>query len=108
MYGLVAYIVTQRTKEIAIRKAMGSSSFNIVKLINKDFIKLITVSGIIAIPISFFYMFQWLNNFVYRIDLSWYYFIIAVAGALLIAILTNLFHTMKAAVKKPADTLRYE
>lgn len=108
LYGLVAYIVTQRTKEIAIRKAMGSSSFNIVKIINKDFIKLIIISSIVAVPISFYYMSKWLSNFVYRINLSWYFFVIAIAGALLIAILTNLFHTMKAAVKNPADTLRYE
>ena len=108
LYGLVAYMVTQRTKEIAIRKAMGSTSFNIVKIINKDFIKLIIVSSIIAVPVSYYYMSKWLSNFVYRIDLSWYYFAIAILVALIIAIITNLFHTMKAAVKNPAETLRYE
>lgn len=108
LYGLVAYIVTQRTKEVAIRKALGSSSMNIVKIINKDFIKLILISSVIAIPVSYYYMSGWLNNFVYRINLSWYYFVIAIAGALVIAIITNIFHTVRAAMKNPADSLRYE
>ncbi|MCK5168555.1 MAG: ABC transporter permease, partial [Bacteroidales bacterium] len=108
LYGLVAYIVTQRTREVAIRKALGSSSMNIVKIINRDFIKLILISSVIAIPVSYYYMSGWLNNFIYRIDLSWYYFVIAIAGALLIAIVTNIFHTVRAAMKNPADSLRYE
>ncbi len=108
LYGLVAYIVTQRTKEVAIRKALGSSSFGVIKIINKDFIKLILISSVIALPVSYYYMSSWLNNFVYRINLSWYYFVIAIAGALLIAIVTNVFHTVKAALKNPADSLRYE
>ncbi len=108
LYGLVAFIVTQRTKEVAIRKAIGSSSMSIVKLINRDFIKLILISSAIALPISYYYMKTWLSNFVYRIDLSWYYFAIAVAGALFIAIITNIFHTVRAAMKNPADSLRYE
>jgi putative ABC transport system permease protein len=108
LYGLVAYIVTQRTKEVAIRKALGSSSIGIVKMINKDFIKLIFISSAIAIPVSYYYMTSWLKNFVYRIDLSWYYFAIAILGALLIAIITNIFHTVRAAKKNPADSLRYE
>lgn len=108
LYGLVAYMVTQRTKEIAIRKALGSSANQIVKLINTDFIKLIIVSSIIAVPIAFYYMSRWLDNFVYRIDLSWYYFAVAIGAALIIAILTNIFHTVRAALKNPADSLRYE
>jgi len=108
LYGLVAYIVTQRTKEVAIRKALGSSSVKIVKLINRDFIKLILISSVIALPVSYFYMKSWLGNFVYRIELSWYYFVIAIAGALIIAIITNAFHTIKAATKNPAESLRYE
>ena len=108
LYGLVAYIVTQRTKEIAIRKAIGSSSINIIKLINYDFIKLIIISSIIALPLSYYYMSSWLKNFIYRIELSWYYFAIAIAGALFIAIITNIFHTIRAAMKNPADSLRYE
>jgi len=108
LYGLVAYIVTQRTKEVAIRKALGSSSVNILKLINRDFIKLILISSAIALPVSYYYMKSWLDNFVYRINLSWYYFVIAIAGALLIALITNAFHTIKAATKNPAESLRYE
>lgn len=108
LYGLVAYIVTQRTKEVAIRKALGSSSVGIVKLINRDFIKLIIISSVIALPVSYYYMLSWLKNFVYRIDLSWYYFAIAILGALLIAIITNIFHTVRAAKKNPAESLRYE
>ncbi|MEE4198059.1 MAG: ABC transporter permease [Bacteroidales bacterium] len=108
LYGLVAYMVTQRTKEIAIRKALGSSAGQVVRLINIDFIKLILVSSIIAVPVAFYYMTRWLNNFVYRIDLSWYYFAAAIAATIIIAVLTNIFHTVKAALKNPADSLRYE
>jgi len=108
LYGLVAYIIAQRNKEIAIRKALGSTSVKIVKLINADFIKLIIISSLIAVPISYYYMSKWLSNFVYRIDLSWYYFVIAILAAVFIAVLTNILHTTKAALKNPADSLRYE
>ncbi|MDY6801888.1 MAG: ABC transporter permease [Bacteroidota bacterium] len=108
LYGLVAYMVTQRTKEIAIRKALGSSATQVVKLINIDFIKLILISSIIAVPVAFYYMTKWLNNFVYRIELSWYYFAIAILATIVISVLTNIFHTVKAALKNPADSLRYE
>lgn len=108
LYGLVAYIITQRNKEIAIRKALGSTSVRIVKLVNADFIKLIIISSLIAVPISYYYMSKWLSNFVYRIDLSWYYFVIAILAALIIAVITNIFHTTRAALKNPADSLRYE
>ena len=108
LYGLVAFMVTQRTKEIAIRKALGSSASHVVKLINIDFIKLILISSVIAVPVAFYYMSKWLNNFVYRIDLSWYYFVIAIAAVIVISVLTNIFHTVNAALKNPADSLRYE
>ncbi|MFO7843238.1 MAG: ABC transporter permease [Bacteroidales bacterium] len=108
LYGLVAYMVTQRTKEIAIRKALGSSASQVVKLINLDFIKLILISSIIAVPVAFYYMTKWLNNFVYRIELSWYYFVIAIAAVIVISVLTNIFHTVNAALKNPAESLRYE
>ncbi len=108
LYGLVAYMVTQRTKEIAIRKALGSSASQVVKLINIDFIKLILVSSIIAVPVAFYYMTNWLNNVVYRIELSWYYFAIAILATIVISVLTNIFHTVRAALKNPADSLRYE
>ena len=108
LYGLVAFMVTQRTKEIAIRKALGSSASQVVRLINIDFIKLILISSIIAVPVAFYYMTKWLNHFVYRIELSWYYFAIAILAAVVISVLTNIFHTVKAALKNPADSLRYE
>ncbi|HSH51717.1 MAG TPA: ABC transporter permease [Bacteroidales bacterium] len=108
LYGLVAYMVTQRTKEIAIRKALGSSASQVVKLINLDFIKLILISSIIAVPVAFYYMTKWLNNFVYRIELSWYYFVIAIVAVIVISVLTNIFHTVNAALKNPAESLRYE
>jgi ABC-type antimicrobial peptide transport system permease subunit len=101
-------VVTQRTKEIAIRKVFGSNTRQIVKLVIKDFVNLILIASIIGIPVAYFYMNQWLNNFAYKISLSWYYFASAVLIAVLIALITITYKAIKGANTNPARSLRYE
>ena len=108
LYGLISYIVEQRTKEIGIRKVMGSKTSQIVSLLTKNFIKLVLIAGIIASPIAWYFMDKALQNFAYRINISWYYFVIAIVVALIIAILTILYHALKTANKNPVDALKYE
>lgn len=108
LYGLISYIVEQRTKEIGIRKVLGSKTSQIVSLLTKNFIKLVLIAGIIASPIAWYFMDKALQNFAYRINISWYYFVIAIVVALIIAILTILYHALKTANKNPVDALKYE
>ncbi len=108
LFGLISFIVTQRTKEVAVRKVFGSSIAQIIGLINRDFVKLILLAGVIAIPVAYYYMNNWLNNFPYRINISWYYFVISLAIALFIAIMTIFYHSFRTARLNPAHNLKYE
>ena len=108
LLGLSSLSVNRRTKEIGVRKVLGASVPDIFVLLVKDFTKLVFAANIIAWPIAFYAMSRWLQNFVYRINLEWWLFIISAAGALTIAIITISFHSIKAASGNPIDSLRYE
>jgi putative ABC transport system permease protein len=108
LFGLITYAAKQRTKEIDIRKTLGASVLNIVSLLSKDFIKLILVAIIIAVPLSWFGMHKWLQNFAYRINISWWIFLGAGILAIMIALLTVSFQAIKAAVANPVEALRSE
>jgi len=108
LLGLASSSINQRTKEIGVRKVLGASVPNIFVLLINDFTKLVLISNIIAWPVAFYAMNQWLQNFVYRINLEWWLFAISALGALMVAVLTVSFHTVKAATSNPADSLRYE
>ena len=108
LFGLAAYSAEQRTKEIGIRKVLGSSVNGIIALLSKDFIKLVGVSIIIATPLAWWAMSKWLQNFAYRIDISWWIFFIAGVLALSIALITISFQAIKAAIANPVKSLRTE
>jgi len=108
LFGLASFSADQRTKEIGIRKVLGASVPRIVNILNKNFIKWVLIANLIAWPAAWFIMNSWLQNFAYRINLSWWMFILAAALALLIALITVSFQTVKAALKNPIDSLRYE
>ena len=108
LFGLASFSADQRTKEIGIRKVLGASVPRIVNILNKNFIKWVLVANLIAWPAAWFIMNSWLQNFAYRIKLSWWMFILAAVLALLIALITVSFQTVKAALKNPIDSLRYE
>jgi len=108
LFGLSTFTTEQRTKEIGIRKVLGSSVQGIVVLISKDFVKLILISIVIAIPICWYGMSQWLNNFPYRIDISPLVFLQSGVIAILIAIITISWQSIAAAIANPVDSLRDE
>lgn len=108
IFGLASFTAEQKTKEIGIRKVMGASIATIIKLINKEFLKLVLASNIIAWPITWYFMKNWLNNFIYRIDLTIWPFIISGILAIIIAILSVSYQAIRASNVNPVIALRYE
>jgi len=108
LFGLSSFMAQQKTKEIGIRKTLGASIYSILVLLSKDFLKWIILANIIAWPVSFYFMHKWLQDYVYRISISWWIFIISFIVALVIAFLTISFQVIKAAIANPIDALRYE
>jgi putative ABC transport system permease protein len=108
LLGLASYSTMQRTREIGIRKVLGATVSSIVNLLSKDFLKLVIIAIIIASPIAYFAMHKWLQDFAYRIPISWWIFVVAAVAAALIAVLTVSFQAIKAAVSNPVISLRSE
>jgi putative ABC transport system permease protein len=108
LFGLAAFFAERRTKEIGLRKINGASSLSIICLLSTDFVRIIMVSIVIALPISYLITKGWLDSFAYKTPLSWWIFILSGIIALGIAILTVSFQTWRAATRNPIDTLRYE
>ncbi len=108
LFGLATFIAEQRTKEIGIRKVLGASVQGIVQMLSKDFIKLVGVAFIISAPLAWFFMHKWLLDFAYRVDLSWWIFLLALGISLFIAIATISFQAIKAAIANPVKSLRTE
>jgi putative ABC transport system permease protein len=108
LFALSAFTSEQRTKEIGIRKVLGASISTISLLLSKDFLKLVLISNLIAWPVAFYLMNSWLNNFAFRINISFDVFIISSFVALLIALMTVAFQAVKAALNNPVRALKYE
>lgn len=108
LLGLSYLAARQRTREIGIRKVLGASIAGIAGLLSKDFLKLVVIALLIASPLSFFLMNRWLANFAYRIDISWWIFLLAGAIAVFIAMATVSFQAIKAALANPVQSLRSE
>jgi ABC-type antimicrobial peptide transport system permease subunit len=108
LFGLASYATEQRTKEIGIRKVLGASVSGIVGLLSRDFLKLVGVSLIIAVPLVIYGMNKWLEDFAYRIALDWGVFVLAGIIVLLIAFLTVSLQGVKAALANPIKSLRSE
>lgn len=108
LLGLSAYNVLQRTKEIGIRKVLGASGRSILVLLSKDFVKLIVIALLLAIPAGWYIMSEWLQDFAYRIDIAWWVFAVAGALALLIAILTICLQAFRTVTDSPVKSLRSE
>ena len=108
LYGLASFMAVQRIKEVGIRKVLGASTGNIVYLFSKEFIVLIAIAFAIATPIAWYYMHQWLQDYAYRIHVSWWLFAIGGLTAVVIALVTISFQAIKAAVANPVKSLRSE
>ena len=108
LFGLVTYMAEQRTKEIGIRKVLGASVPSIIQLLSREFLILVVISVVIASPIAYYAMSQWLTEFAYRIELSWWMFIGAGALAIAIALLTVSYQAIRAALMNPIHSLKSE
>ena len=108
LFGLAAFTTEQRTKEIGIRKVLGATIINITSLLSKDFVKLVLIAIVIASPVAYLAMHKWLQDFAYRINISWWIFIAAGSLALIIALATISFQAIKAAITNPVKSLRTE
>jgi len=108
LFGMASFMAEQRTKEIGIRKVVGASVFNVWKLLSKEFVVLVIISCFIAIPVAYYYMHGWLQNYKYRTEITWYVFAAAIGGALAITLLTVSFQAIKAAIANPVKSLRTE
>ena len=108
LYGLVSFMAVQRVKEIGIRKVFGATVGNIIYLFSKEFILLISIAFVIASPITWYYMHQWLQDYVYRIEISWWIFFAGGISSLAIALLTVSYQAIRAALANPVKSLRTE
>lgn len=107
-FGLAAFLASQRKKEIGIRKVLGASVTSIVGLLSNEFVKLILIANVVAWPIAYFLMQEWLSNFAYAVGVNLWYFTLAAVVSVLIALLTVSFHSIRAALNNPSETLHAE
>jgi putative ABC transport system permease protein len=108
LFALSSFMIVQRTKEIGIRKVLGASISSVVSILSKDFLMLVAVSNIIAWPVAYYFMNKWLQDFAYRIQISWWMFVLAGSLTLLIALVTVSWQAIKVATANPVEALRYE
>jgi putative ABC transport system permease protein len=108
IFGMASFMAEQRVKEIGVRKVLGASVFNLWQLLSKDFVMLVFISLLIAAPIAYYSMHNWLQNYEYRTSISWWIFAAAGMGALVITLFTVSFQAIKAALANPVKSLRTE
>lgn len=108
LFGLASFVAEQRTKEIGVRKVLGASVFGLWKMLSKDFVVLVVISCVIAIPISWYGLHAWLQDFEYRTEIQIWIFVVAIVGALAVTLLTVSFQAIKAALTNPVKSLRTE
>jgi putative ABC transport system permease protein len=108
LFGLASFVAEQRVKEIGVRKILGASVINLWGMLSKDFVLLVIISQLIASPIAYYFMHNWLQRYQYRTDISWWIFAVTITGAIAITLITVSFQAIKAALANPVKSLRSE
>jgi putative ABC transport system permease protein len=108
LLGLTIYEAEQRVKEIGIRKVLGASVGGIVLMLSNDFLKLVLIATVIAVPVAWFFMHKWLEDFAYRININWRVFVFSAFAAIIIAMATIGLQVVKTAIANPVKSLRTE
>ena len=108
IFGLASFTASQRTKEIGIRKVLGATIFSVWKMLSRDFILLVFLSILLAVPLAFYFANQWLQQYDYRIEVTWWVFAVTGIGALAITLITVSHQSFKAALMDPVNSLRSE
>ena len=108
LFGLASFVAEQRRKEIGVRKVLGASTFNLWQMLSKEFAFLVIISCVIAIPLAWYYLSNWLQNYQYKTDISWWVFVLSCFGALFVTLATVSFQAIKAALANPVKSLRTE
>ena len=108
LFGLSLYTISKRAKEISIRKVLGASLMQVTGLITKDYLKLVLLAGLIALPVAYMLVSNWLDKYAFRIDIGLWFFVLPVASIVLIALITVLYQSLRAALSNPVKNLRSE
>lgn len=108
LFGMASFMAEQRVKEIGVRKVLGATVFSLWQLLSKDFVLLVIISLLIASPIAYYGMNKWLQGYQYRTGITWWIFLLAAAGAMMITLLTVSYQSVKAALANPVKSLKTE
>jgi ABC-type antimicrobial peptide transport system permease subunit len=108
MFGMASYMAERRVKEIGVRKVLGASVFSLWRLMSREFVVLVIIALLIAIPLAYNFMNSWLQHYTYRTALSWWVFAVTCLGSLIITLVTVSYQSIKAAITNPVKSLRSE
>lgn len=108
LFGLISFVAAQRTKEVAIRKVLGASTFELVKMLNGSFLVMVFLANLVAWPLAYLFVSKWLSTFAYRIELSIWPFVLAMCISMLMTLITVSIRSYKAATANTIDALKYE
>jgi putative ABC transport system permease protein len=108
LFGMASFTAEQRIKEIGVRKVLGATVFNLWRLLSKDFVLLVVISLLISIPVSYYYMHQWLQGYQYRTEINWWVFALAAFGAMVVTLITVSYQSISAALANPVKSLKTE
>ncbi|MDB5089560.1 MAG: transporter permease [Mucilaginibacter sp.] len=108
LFGMASFMAEQRTKEIGVRKILGASVFDLWSMLSKDFVSLVVISLLIATPVSYYFMHNWLQNYQYRSDISWWIFVVTGLGAIMLTLITISYQSIKTALANPVKSLKTE